>query len=156
MSDTQRTRAELQTLFANNTSGNISAQDLRDFVASVSLKDEESFTATIEKGDGWENLTIPIWQSRSAITISKVCATVIGSSTPSLSFDLEARDWAFLNSAGTKLANVGFVSDADGTEVTSFDDASIDSDSHLVFVTGSSPESGDVSLITLSVQYTVG
>jgi hypothetical protein len=37
MADTQRTVAALLTLFADNTSGEISAQDLRDFVVSVNL-----------------------------------------------------------------------------------------------------------------------
>lgn len=35
MTDTSRTLAQLKTLFANNVRGQISAQDLRDFVASV-------------------------------------------------------------------------------------------------------------------------
>lgn len=35
MSDTQRTRAQLQALFADNVTGEISAQDLRDFVVTV-------------------------------------------------------------------------------------------------------------------------
>lgn len=35
MTDTPRTHAEIQALFANNTSGQISPQDLRDFVESV-------------------------------------------------------------------------------------------------------------------------
>lgn len=35
MADTQRTQAAILALFANNTSGDISPQDLRDFVVSV-------------------------------------------------------------------------------------------------------------------------
>ena len=34
MSDTKRTLSELQTLLANNSTGNISAQDLRDLLVS--------------------------------------------------------------------------------------------------------------------------
>lgn len=39
MVDTVRTLAALQTLFANNTSGDISPQDLRDFLVSAVLQD---------------------------------------------------------------------------------------------------------------------
>ena len=35
MSDTVRSKADILTLFADNTSGNISPQDLRDFVVSL-------------------------------------------------------------------------------------------------------------------------
>lgn len=40
MADLPRTRAELQALLADNTSGNISPQDVRDFLASVTLSSE--------------------------------------------------------------------------------------------------------------------
>lgn len=39
MADTKRTLTELQTLFADNTTAQISAQDLRDFLVSVFLND---------------------------------------------------------------------------------------------------------------------
>jgi len=42
--DSTRTRAGLETIFADNTSGNISAQDLRDFLASVYVKEETDST----------------------------------------------------------------------------------------------------------------
>lgn len=38
MADTLRTRAELEALLANNTEGNISAQDLRDFLKSTPIQ----------------------------------------------------------------------------------------------------------------------
>lgn len=47
MADTQRTRAQLLTLFADNVTGNISAQDLRDFL--VTIMEEEFMNA----GDFW-------------------------------------------------------------------------------------------------------
>jgi hypothetical protein len=49
MSDTQRSRTTLQTLFADNTTGEISPQDLRDFLASVKLYTENRF---VELTDG--------------------------------------------------------------------------------------------------------
>jgi hypothetical protein len=50
MADTRRTKAEILALFADNTSGNISPQDLRDFVVTVmggyaSLKTVDGVTA---------------------------------------------------------------------------------------------------------------
>jgi hypothetical protein len=53
--DTERTEAELQALFADNTTGNISPQDIRDFVVSTLIKPQTSrqtwavpFTSTPE------------------------------------------------------------------------------------------------------------
>jgi hypothetical protein len=48
MADTQRTRAEILTLFADNTTGEISAQDLRDFVVTIM-----EATEFILAGDFW-------------------------------------------------------------------------------------------------------
>ena len=47
MADTIRTRAALQALLANNVGGDISAQDIRDFLASCVLRSAEG-TVTIE------------------------------------------------------------------------------------------------------------
>ena len=42
MTDTPRTRNELKTIFANNTSKAITAQDFRDFLASLPLTTENT------------------------------------------------------------------------------------------------------------------
>jgi len=47
MADTQRSRAQILVLFADNSTGNISPQDLRDFV--VTIQEEEFANA----GDFW-------------------------------------------------------------------------------------------------------
>ena len=47
MADTQRTRAQILTLFADNVTGDISAQDLRDYV--VTMMEQEFANA----GDFW-------------------------------------------------------------------------------------------------------
>ncbi len=62
MGDTSKTSAELQELFSNNVRGLISAQDLRDFVASVfqygSLRMVSSDTPAGQViGTGYEKLT---------------------------------------------------------------------------------------------------
>ena len=46
MVDTRRTLAELQALLADNTSGDISAQDVRDFLLSMSLQGGAYFLAS--------------------------------------------------------------------------------------------------------------
>lgn len=48
MSDTQRTRTALQSLFADNTTGDISPQDLRDYLASTKLYAENRFVALVD------------------------------------------------------------------------------------------------------------
>lgn len=46
MADTQRGRATLQTLFPDNTTGDISPQDLRDFLVSAQLNTEQVILAS--------------------------------------------------------------------------------------------------------------
>jgi hypothetical protein len=64
MSDTQKTRAQLLSLFADNTTGNISAQDLRDFVVTVMesefanpgdffARPQAKYTTTDKTARGW-------------------------------------------------------------------------------------------------------
>ena len=48
MTDTQRARTTLQSLFADNTTGEISPQDLRDYLASTKLYAENRFVALID------------------------------------------------------------------------------------------------------------
>lgn len=47
MADTQRTRADILTLFADNTTGEVSAQDMRDFIVTIM---ENEFASP---GDAW-------------------------------------------------------------------------------------------------------
>lgn len=64
MADTQRTRAEVLTLFADNVTGQISAQDLRDFAVTLMPEDfqfaidfwtepKPQFITTDKTGRGW-------------------------------------------------------------------------------------------------------
>lgn len=46
MADTQRTKSALATLFADNTTGAISAQDLRDFLESMHPADGEYYVSS--------------------------------------------------------------------------------------------------------------
>lgn len=52
MADTQRTRAALLSLFADNVTGQISAQDLRDFLVTVMN------TEFVNEGDFWKQPSV--------------------------------------------------------------------------------------------------
>ncbi len=52
MADTQRTRAAILALFADNVTGQISAQDLRDFVVTVMQSE------FVNSGDFWRGPTV--------------------------------------------------------------------------------------------------
>ena len=56
MADTQRTRAAILTLFADNVTGQISPQDLRDFVVTV-MNSEFAYTSDFWKGPDPRQLT---------------------------------------------------------------------------------------------------
>jgi hypothetical protein len=90
-----------------------------------------------------------------SITITEVQATVMGSSTPTLDFNLEERAYGSLGSAGTDVFSSDQTADADGITIDSFNNAGIAQDAHIVFTTGTSSESGTVDLITITVWYTV-
>uniref|UniRef100_A0A6M3ITQ4 Uncharacterized protein n=1 Tax=viral metagenome TaxID=1070528 RepID=A0A6M3ITQ4_9ZZZZ len=89
MADTQRTRAALQALFADNTTGQISAQDLRDFLVTAlqpefvnandfwcSPQPDQLTTDLTTRGDHWYS---QIAASDASLSFGKPCAlTVLG------------------------------------------------------------------------------
>jgi len=65
MADTQRTRAAIQALFGDNVTGQVSCQDLRDFVVTVMNEEfanagdfwagpDEAYLLTPDTGRGWK------------------------------------------------------------------------------------------------------
>lgn len=80
MADTRRTFAALAVLFADNTAGAISAQDLRDFLASMKMHTSSSAPTTsddetsgFDVGHEWlETSTPAIYKCRDASTGSAV------------------------------------------------------------------------------------
>jgi len=115
----------------------------------------KQFTVTIEDNGAWANRTTPIWQAGDVpITIVEVRHTVIGSSTPTLAFNLEERAYGSLNSAGTDVFSSDQTADGGGEIETSFSNAGIAADAHLVFDTDAAPEGGSVDAITITVHYT--
>jgi hypothetical protein len=115
----------------------------------------EQLTFTLTYDGNWDDEAFPIWQAPKdmAVEIVQVNATVMGSDTPTLDFNLEERAYASLGSAGTDVFGSDQTADADGFESTSFSNPQLAAKSHLVFTTGTSAESGAVDLITVTVYY---
>jgi len=72
MADTRRTWSALATLLADNTAGAISAQDLRDFLASVQPNADASNDPTISN-DETEGYSIGGWWLNQATSALFVC-----------------------------------------------------------------------------------
>lgn len=116
------------------------------------------FTFTIQSGGSWDNATVPVYQVGETypIQITKVKATVIGSATPQLTFNLEERNDGSLNSAGTDIMASDLTATATGAETTNFANPSqevLEVNDFLVFTTGASAQSGTVDSITVTVFY---
>lgn len=118
---------------------------------------EPNFVVTFvipDDGD-WDSEAVPgpVLSHDSACTIYMIRATAIGSSTPTLTYNLEERAYASLNSAGTDVFAADVIADGDGLQSTSFNNASIAAGSPLFFTTGSSAESGTVTAVHITIVY---
>lgn len=112
-------------------------------------------SAVIYDDGNWNSEAIPLLtMGTDAKTLVKVWCTVIGSSTPSLSFNLNVRDWASYASSGTNVFSSDQTCDANGEEDSSFSSASLGAKSGLFLTTpGSSAESGQVDKVILTIEY---
>jgi hypothetical protein len=112
-------------------------------------------TFTIYDDGDWDNEAVPIFiaPKNEDLTIVKVVAAVMGTSSPALSYNIEEREWGSLNSAGTDIYAVDQSADENGEIETSFSNADIETESHLIFTTGSGAETGTVTLITGAVYF---
>jgi len=71
MVDTIRTLADLQTLFADNTAGDISAQDLRDFlVSSMISSGTQNNLATIASGENIQDSGVSVSDIKNQDTVT--------------------------------------------------------------------------------------
>lgn len=76
MADTQRTRAQILALFADNTTGQISEQDLRDFVVTV-MEAEFAYAGDFWANPNAVNTTTDKWARGAMIysqTVSEACS----------------------------------------------------------------------------------
>ena len=85
------------------------------------------------------------------ITITRITATVYGGT--SLTFNIEERAAASLNSAGTDVMTSDIVATQAGATSTTFTNASIASGAHLVLV--ASAMSGTVGKVEVRIDYTI-
>lgn len=101
MADTQRTRAAILALFADNAVGNLSAQDLRDFVVTIMEQDfinpgdfwkqpEVSFHTTDKTVRGWVQVSQLITSDISFGRVVRLLATGSGW-VPAYASDLAVR-----------------------------------------------------------------
>ena len=111
-------------------------------------------TMTIVDDGDWANEAVSIWQAPAAgVTITSVRAAVVGSSTPTLTYNIEERAYNTINSAGTDIYASDQVADADEEIETAFSNDAIAANNRLVFTTGAGAESGTVDQITLTIYY---
>jgi hypothetical protein len=118
-----------------------------------------TFTCSISSPStgNWDSNTIPIGKISGfyAVTVTSVTAELLGTSTPSLDFNIEERAGGTLNSAGTDMFSSDQTADADGISITSFSNAGIAKDAHLVVTTGASASSGDIEYLVLTIEYRI-
>lgn len=113
-------------------------------------------TVVIDYDGSWDSEEIPLMDlSDVACTITAVRACVLGTSTPTLTFNIEERPWGTdINTAGTVITSSAMVADADGLEQTSFSNAGIAAKAHLVLTTGTSAATGSVLSLVITIDYT--
>jgi len=112
-------------------------------------KDPESKSIIIENPNASEDLSF--FFTDVAITISKIRAILVGSSTPSVTWTI--RHGTSRSAGGSEVVTGGTVTtevDA-GSDIETFDDATITADSHVWVET--TAQSGDVVSIILNVFY---
>ena len=120
-----------------------------------------NFTVSASTGD-WDSASIPVWQGplNTSGTLSQIQVDVMGSASgtsgPAISFNLTKRDWGNLN---TTSGEVDILTEpqtvaSGGSVFTSFNDSSIDPQSHVLFTTSVGAESGIVNYLTMTIYYT--
>lgn len=95
--------------------------------------------------------TFPLTQFPYAVTITKVTGTVLGGT--SLTFNIQSRAAASLNSSGTNIMTSSLVASTTGANTTTFSAASISANAHLVLA--SSAISGTVGQVVIMIEYTI-
>jgi len=123
--------------------------------ARVFGADVSQVTVTILFDGLWDNETLPIWNAPKdfGVTIIQIDAAVLGSGTPSLTYNIEERLSGGLASAGTDIYAADQAADADGELENVFTNATIAPKAHLVFTTATSAATGTVDAFTATIYY---
>lgn len=115
-----------------------------------------SMSFTIGTSNTWNNELIPVFQGprSGSFTLIEIDATTSGTTTPTLAFNFQRRDFGAMNSAGTDIFAASQTADADGLSQTSFATSVVGPKNHIMFTTGSGAEGGSVNYVTFTFYYT--
>lgn len=113
----------------------------------VGQKDAESKSITVEAPTNSEDISF--FFTNVAITVTKMNAVLVGSSTPSITWTI--RHGTDRSATGSEVVTGGTVttSTTSGSDVTSFDDATIAADSHVWLET--TAKSGTVDSVAITI-----
>jgi hypothetical protein len=109
-------------------------------------------TVTLEFDGSWDNESWPLGLQlplSGAMTLYDVYAYAIGSSTPTLTFNLEERAAATINTAGVDIFGAPVTATAAGAHLTTFANAGLAAGSHIWWKTGAAAETGTVDEVKL-------
>jgi len=154
--ETQANQHQFKTLVAGvNISLASAASTITITNAAAESASTGHFTATIGASNTWNNELIPLWQAPrgGSATILEVDATTSGTTSPTLNFNLQIRNWDSMALAGTDVFAASQAATSAGEILTTLATSVLEPRSHLMFTTGSGAESGSVNFITLSVYY---
>lgn len=141
-----------------NNPGNI-AQDttagqliLNNYVIAVATK---SFFVSVSSPSAtvWTGSTATINNIPYAVTITSITACTRGTSTPTVTFNIEERALTSLNSAGTDVFSSDQVATSSCISTTTFSNAGIAANAHWVLMP--SADSGNTEEMVITVQYLI-
>lgn len=115
------------------------------------------FSATIGASSNWNNELIPLWQAPKdgSATILEILSTTSGTNTPTLSFNLQHRDWNAMSTAGIDIFAASQTATSAGEQAVAFARSTVDPRAHLMFTTGSGAEGGSVNYLQMTVYYSI-
>jgi len=118
------------------------------------LSGTATLTFSISSAASWDSNEVPLWQvpTGKKIKLNRIVATVLGSSTPQLSFNIEKRIASSFNSAGTDILDSDMTATSSGAEAIVPDNI-VDSNYYLFFTTDVGAESGTVDYITVTIYF---
>lgn len=113
---------------------------------------------TIDFDGSWDNeswplpIQVPIAVGASQLRLYDVYAYCLGSSTPTLTFNLERRAAATINTPGADIFAAPVTATAAGVHVTTFAVGTLDAGDHIIWKTGAAAASGTVDAVKLVIK----
>lgn len=94
--------------------------------------------------------TAPSW---TGITLTRVLATTLGASTPTIAYNLQERPWGTYGSSGSNVYSAVAIADSNGDEKTSFNDSTLGPKAGLFLTTPTGSETGNVLGLVIRVEW---